>query len=132
MLILLGMASFFLAFTFILRVRNEKETRLREEFRARLEPALLAVILDPQKAPTLPWRSSLVSSSQSPRFASKSSLSGAILEKETFFLSLFLVGIVENFGYRQLNTLWRIRGTLSGIMGKKGWGAMTRKGFDEP
>jgi hypothetical protein len=36
---------------------------------------------------------------------------------------------MENLGYRQLNTYWRVRGTISGLMGKRGWGVMTRKGF---
>jgi cellulose synthase/poly-beta-1,6-N-acetylglucosamine synthase-like glycosyltransferase len=42
---------------------------------------------------------------------------------------LFLIGAMENLGYRQLNTYWRVRGTISGLMGKRGWGVMTRKGF---
>ncbi len=68
------------------------------------------------------------------------SISAVSLEELTFrryprkldLLSLFLVGILENFGYRQLNTFWRFRGTLSALRGKRGWGVMTRKGFEEP
>lgn len=41
----------------------------------------------------------------------------------------FLAAIVENFGYRQLNNLWRMEGTWQAFRKKKGWGAMTRKGF---
>jgi cellulose synthase/poly-beta-1,6-N-acetylglucosamine synthase-like glycosyltransferase len=37
--------------------------------------------------------------------------------------------ILENFGYRQLNQLWRLRGTLDWLRGSQSWGEMTRKGF---
>lgn len=37
--------------------------------------------------------------------------------------------ILENFGYRQLNQLWRLRGTLDWIRGATAWGEMTRRGF---
>jgi cellulose synthase/poly-beta-1,6-N-acetylglucosamine synthase-like glycosyltransferase len=44
---------------------------------------------------------------------------------------LLLVGaaIIENFGFRQLLTIWRAQGLIDGLRGKKGWGAMQRKGF---
>ena len=44
-------------------------------------------------------------------------------------LTLALVGIVENFGYRQLTTWWRLMGIVDYFKKKQGWGAMTRKGF---
>lgn len=44
-------------------------------------------------------------------------------------LHLFTLAVAENFGYRQLSTWWRIRGTWSAIRGVKGWGGMARKGF---
>ena len=44
-------------------------------------------------------------------------------------LTLALVGIAENFGYRQLTTWWRLRGIVDYFKKKQGWGAMTRKGF---
>ncbi|HQO35628.1 MAG TPA: glycosyltransferase [bacterium] len=44
-------------------------------------------------------------------------------------IGLFLLAILENFGYRQLNTYWRIRAVFSKIRGVKGWGKMERKGF---
>ncbi|MFC1619704.1 glycosyltransferase family 2 protein [Candidatus Neomarinimicrobiota bacterium] len=47
----------------------------------------------------------------------------------TDLLRLFLLAILENFGYRQINSYWRIRGFFSGIFGKSGWGKMERKGF---
>jgi cellulose synthase/poly-beta-1,6-N-acetylglucosamine synthase-like glycosyltransferase len=37
--------------------------------------------------------------------------------------------IVENFGYRQLNSLWRVQGIWQFLCKKQGWGTMTRKGF---
>ena len=40
--------------------------------------------------------------------------------------------LAENFGYRQMTLLWRIRGIWSYLRGKKAWGAMTRKGFGKP
>ena len=66
------------------------------------------------------------------------SISAVCLEEVTFrryperrdLLSLFLIAVLENFGYRQLNTFWRLKGTISGVMGRGGWGVMTRKGFD--
>jgi len=42
---------------------------------------------------------------------------------------LFAYAVLENFGYRQLNTWWRFKGFLDHILGKKGWGEMERKGF---
>ena len=44
-------------------------------------------------------------------------------------LTLALVGIAENFGYRQLTTWWRLRGIVDYFRKKQGWGTMTRKGF---
>jgi len=42
---------------------------------------------------------------------------------------LFAYAVLENFGYRQLNTWWRFKGCLDYIVGKRGWGKMERKGF---
>lgn len=42
---------------------------------------------------------------------------------------LFWLAFLENFGYRQLNSVWRIQGMWSVLRGKKGWGALERKGF---
>ncbi len=43
---------------------------------------------------------------------------------------LGLAAILENFGYRQLNNFWRIRGWWQFLTKKQGWGEMTRKGFN--
>jgi hypothetical protein len=44
-------------------------------------------------------------------------------------LRLFSLAALENLGYRQLNTWWRVKGTYSALRGVQGWGSMTRKGF---
>ncbi len=44
-------------------------------------------------------------------------------------LRLFQLALLENLGYRQLNTLWRARGVFRAAMGIKVWGKGTRKGF---
>jgi len=44
-------------------------------------------------------------------------------------LVLFAVGIVENFGYRQLTTWWRFQGMVDYMKKKSDWGTMTRRGF---
>lgn len=42
---------------------------------------------------------------------------------------LTVAAIVENLGYRQLLTLWRVKGLIDAFRGKKGWGVMERRGF---
>lgn len=42
---------------------------------------------------------------------------------------LTAAAVIENFGYRQLNNLWRLRGTWQFLRGAQGWGTMTRRGF---
>ena len=40
--------------------------------------------------------------------------------------------ILENFGYRQLNSLWRAAGFFEFLVGRKhSWGVMTRRGFNK-
>jgi hypothetical protein len=42
-------------------------------------------------------------------------------------LWLFLAVIVENLGYRQLNSYWRLQGVVEWLLGRKAqWGEMTR------
>lgn len=45
------------------------------------------------------------------------------------FVQLFLTAFLENFGYRQLLSVLRLRGMLSYLKGVKAWGDMERKGF---
>lgn len=42
---------------------------------------------------------------------------------------LTLIAVLENFGYRQLNNLWRVKGYWQFLRKQQGWGEMTRKGF---
>jgi cellulose synthase/poly-beta-1,6-N-acetylglucosamine synthase-like glycosyltransferase len=45
-------------------------------------------------------------------------------------LSLFGTAILENLGFRQLLTWWRVQGLVEGLKGKRGgWGVMERRGF---
>ena len=45
-------------------------------------------------------------------------------------LTLFGAAILENFGFRQVLTVWRAQGLWEGVRGKKAtWGVMTRRGF---
>ena len=65
------------------------------------------------------------------------SVASVLLEELTFrryprhrdLLHLFLLAVIENFGYRQLSTYLRIKGTLSALRKVKGWAKMERKGF---
>ena len=44
-------------------------------------------------------------------------------------LLIFAAAILENFGYRQINSYWRLVGIFSWLFGKKGgWGKMRRRG----
>ncbi|APX93348.1 glycosyl transferase [Halomonas sp. 1513] len=56
-------------------------------------------------------------------------LSFRVYQRRRDMLRLFLVAILENFGYRQLNTLWRCRGLWQWFARRKHqWGAMKRSG----
>ncbi len=65
------------------------------------------------------------------------SLAAVLLEELSFrryprlrdLLALAGIGVLENFGYRQLTTWWRLRGVFDFLRNKRGWGTMTRKGF---
>jgi hypothetical protein len=43
---------------------------------------------------------------------------------------LTLYGLLENFGYRQLVTVWRFLAIISFLRNNQSWGAMERRGFD--
>lgn len=68
------------------------------------------------------------------------SASGLLLEELGFHLyprgrhiaQLALVAVIENFGYRQLNTWWRLVGLWQWASGRKArWGDMVRKGMGD-
>ena len=56
-------------------------------------------------------------------------LSFRIYPGKRSILRLFGAALAENLGYRQLNTWWRVRGTLQWLRGKQAkWGDMKRSG----
>ncbi|HEX9107786.1 MAG TPA: glycosyltransferase [Longimicrobiales bacterium] len=50
-------------------------------------------------------------------------------ERFSELLELLLLAGIETFGYRQLSSWWRLRGLVSALRGRQGWGAMERRGF---
>lgn len=58
-------------------------------------------------------------------------LSFHIYPRKRDLLILFAFSVLENFGYRQINVVWRLIGTWQWLRGKQGgWGAMQRKGME--
>lgn len=65
------------------------------------------------------------------------SVSSVILEEISFhryprtrdLLKLLVLGVIENFGYRQITVWWRIKAFWDYWRGVQSWGAMTRVGF---
>ena len=50
-----------------------------------------------------------------------------VYPKSKHVLFLLLGAVLENFGYRQLNSLWKVIGLYRWLVGKRAtWGAMTR------
>lgn len=45
-------------------------------------------------------------------------------------LTLFAYAVLEQCGYRQLHMLWRVKATIDYLRGKRGWGDMHRRGFE--
>lgn len=66
------------------------------------------------------------------------SISALVLEELSFrkypkyshLLKLFIYSLLENFGYRQIHSWWRLKGTIDFLKGKKQWGKMERKGLE--
>ena len=46
-------------------------------------------------------------------------------------VTLFLYGILDNFGYRQLNGLWRTQAILKNLFRRHKWEHVDKSGFDE-
>jgi hypothetical protein len=42
---------------------------------------------------------------------------------------LLFVALLENCGYRQVNSWWSCVGTVQALTGKSGWGTMRRRAF---
>ena len=53
-------------------------------------------------------------------------------ERETAGIKIFLTVLLENFGYRQLTLLFRLRGFWQILRRSKSWGEMERKGDSSP
>lgn len=49
---------------------------------------------------------------------------------EKDFFKMFLYTIYENFGYRQLTVIWRLKGLFNYFRGNKSWGEMKRLGLN--
>lgn len=45
-------------------------------------------------------------------------------------MRLLATAVLENFGFRQIISLWRVSGFFSAMRKNRGWGAQVRKGFD--
>jgi peptidoglycan-N-acetylglucosamine deacetylase len=66
-------------------------------------------------------------------FISMSSI--LIAERQIYYfgyrdtLKMLLIALLENFGPRQIFSMWRVLGFLSALKKPKGWGEMARKGF---
>jgi hypothetical protein len=44
---------------------------------------------------------------------------------------LLLYGVLENFGYRQINSFWRFEALIQYLMGKRKWELVHKKGHEE-
>ncbi|PYV36347.1 MAG: hypothetical protein DMG06_30910, partial [Acidobacteria bacterium] len=70
-------------------------------------------------------------------FATMISIGSIVIEEMTYhryndwrdLARLIGVCFLEHFPYRQLNTLWRIRGMWEHLFGNQRWGKMERMGF---
>jgi cellulose synthase/poly-beta-1,6-N-acetylglucosamine synthase-like glycosyltransferase len=86
---------------------------------------------------SLPWLSCLAFLSLALGLGILLSASALLLEEVSFHLYpkprhlavLVLAVFLENFGYRQINTYWRLLGLIQWCMGRRAsWGAMKRSG----
>lgn len=50
--------------------------------------------------------------------------------RPTDIVKLTFYAVLENFGYRQLNTVWRAWAIVSYLRNDQSWGSMERQGFD--
>lgn len=70
-------------------------------------------------------------------FGALISLTAVLLEEVSFrrypkvsqLLMMAALGVIENFGYRQLTSWWRLIGIRDYLLNKQSWGAMTRRGI---
>ncbi|HXG69044.1 MAG TPA: glycosyltransferase [Gemmatimonadaceae bacterium] len=70
-------------------------------------------------------------------FGALISIAAVLLEEVSFrrypkvsqLLAMAALGVIENFGYRQLTSWWRLVGVVDYLRKKKKWGSMTRRGI---
>ena len=43
---------------------------------------------------------------------------------------MMISAVLENLGYRQLVTVWRVMGLIDVLRGRRDWGTMQRRGLD--
>jgi cellulose synthase/poly-beta-1,6-N-acetylglucosamine synthase-like glycosyltransferase len=64
-------------------------------------------------------------------------MTAVVMEEITFsrygrmrdFLRMLAYALSEPFGFRQLTLMWRLEGFWNALNGRRGWGAMRRRGF---
>ena len=84
-----------------------------------MDPSIASIRADADATPSSPSASSLL----------LEEMSFHLYPKAWHLAALVLVAIVENFGYRQLNTFWRLVGLYRWAAQRESqWGAMKRKG----
>lgn len=59
-----------------------------------------------------------------------SDLSTRLYMRGSATVVLMAAALLENFGYRQLNSFWSCVGTVQAMTGRGGWGTMKRKAFE--
>ena len=52
-------------------------------------------------------------------------------DKVSDYVKMVFYAIIENFGYRQLNSLWRVRAFFGYRRKQNNWGEIARQEFDE-
>ena len=65
------------------------------------------------------------------------SVGALLLEENTFrkypkvsqIMKLFLYSVIDNFGYRQLNSIYKVEATLGYRKNKSSWGSIKRRTF---
>jgi cellulose synthase/poly-beta-1,6-N-acetylglucosamine synthase-like glycosyltransferase len=102
-----------------------------------IETLGLGVAIAAFAAGSLDWRFAEMLFLLAVCYGSIISLAAVLLEELSFrryprvrdLLALAACSIIENFGYRQINMWWRLRGMFDYARGKSGWGFMTRQEF---
>ena len=49
--------------------------------------------------------------------------------RKSDFITLIIYGILENFGYRQMNSLWRTEALIMTLLGRKRWERVEKHGY---